>query len=300
MPPGPTTRTSQQSHPRGLTRGVPEEDEVAARDERPTGGEQRAGEPRRAQASDQRRDEGRDPDDRHEEDSGHRGVGREPQCARRDPRVDRALDSLAAPDDAFGAVVEPYGGGTDAADHLLGEPGRLFGDRVPELGARGDVVQSLLRLVAREHLVRQLDRVWACERRGHEALQLAARRKLRHDAFEDVVADERARELLGERAGQRSVDDASDLGRGQDLVHRLLDRPAPRARGRARREERRAPGRTREPGALFFVLRGHGWKASTRPSRRVRAPLRARRRRAGRRGGSREAGTGGPRTSRRR
>ena len=117
-------------------------------------------------------------------------VDRQRDRARRDPAVDWALGSRRAAHDLLGPVVEPRGGGTDAADHLLGEPCGLPGDRVPELGARGDVAQSALRLVACEHPVGELERLRARERGGHEALQLAACGELGGDAFEDTVADE--------------------------------------------------------------------------------------------------------------
>ena len=155
------------------------------------------------------------------------------------------------------SVVEPRAGGPGAADHLLRQPRRLSGDRVAELGARGDVAQSTLRLVAREHSVRELECPGAPERSGHEALQFAARGELGNDALEHAVADERARELLRERPGERSVDHAGDLGCREDLVQRLLDRSSPCTRGRSRRKERGAPGRARQTRAVLVVLRRH-------------------------------------------
>ena len=130
----------------------------------------------------------------------------------------------------LGPVVEPHRGGADAADHLLGEPCGLSGNRIAELRARGDVAQNALRLVAGEHSVGELERFRRGERGGHEALQFAARGELGGDAFEDSVADERARDLLRQRTGERPVEDAGDLGRRQNLVHCLLERPAPDTR----------------------------------------------------------------------
>ena len=117
-------------------------------------------------------------------------VGRQRDRARRDPAVDRALGSRGAADDLLGPVVEPRGGCTDAADDLLGKPGRLLGDRVSKLGARRDVAQGALRLVAREHSVGELECLRARQGGGHQALQLAACGELGGDAFEHAVADE--------------------------------------------------------------------------------------------------------------
>ena len=88
-----------------------------------------------------------------------------------------------------------------------------------------------------------------------EALQLTAGGELGGDALEDTVADERARELLRQRSGERPVDDPRDLGRGQDLVDGFLDRPTPGPCGRAGREEGGAPGRVCQAGLALVVLR---------------------------------------------
>ena len=205
------------------------------------------------------------PTDRHEDDDRQGCVGRERDRARRDPAVDRALGSRGAAQDVLGPVVEPCGGSTDAADHLLGEPRGLPGDRVPELGARGDVAQNALRLVAGEHSVGELERLRGGERGGHEALQFAARGELGGDAFEDAVADERARDLFRQRTGERPVEDAGDLGRRENLVHRLLERSAPDTRGSPCREEGGAPGRVGQPGAGFVVVVGHQPAAASEP-----------------------------------
>ena len=105
-----------------------------------------------------------------------------------------------------------------------------------------------LHLVAREHLVGELERLRAPQGAGHEALQLTAGGELGGDALEDTVADERARDLLRQRSGERPVDDARDLGRGQDLVDGFFDRPTPGPRGRAGRVEGGAPGRVCQAG----------------------------------------------------
>ena len=47
------------------------------------------------------------------------------------------------------------------------------------------------------------------------------------------MPDERACELLREIPGERPVDDAGDLGRGQDIFGRFLEPPAPCAAARA-------------------------------------------------------------------
>ena len=137
-----------------------------------------------------------DPDDRHEEDDAEGRIGRKRDRARRDPAVGRSCGSRRTADDALGPVVEPRGGSTDAADHLLGEPGRLPGNRVAELGARGDVAQYALGLVAREDFVGEHQRLRRRERGGHQALQFSAPGELGANAFDDAVADERARDLF--------------------------------------------------------------------------------------------------------
>ena len=153
-------------------------------------------------------------------------VGREREGARRDPAVDRALDTRGAAQDLLGPVVEASGRGTDAADHLVGEPGRLPRDRVPELRARGDVVQSALRLVAGEHAVGELERPRAREGGGREALQLAAGGELGDDALEDSVADERASELL--REGPASARSTTRAISGADRISSAASSSRPR------------------------------------------------------------------------
>jgi hypothetical protein len=140
----------------------------------------------------------------------------------------------------LGPIIEPRGGRTDAADDLLRQPGGLSGDRVPEFGARRDVAQYELRLVAREHPVGDLARLRRGERGCHEALQLAARGELGCDPFEDAVADERARDLFRQRAGQRPVDDTGDLGRRENLVTLSIG-PRQAARPRRALDARAAP-----------------------------------------------------------
>jgi hypothetical protein len=69
------------------------------------------------------------------------------------------------------------------------------------------------------------------------------------------VADERARELLRQRAGECPVDDARNLGRRQNLVHRLFEWSSPGARGRPCREEGGPPRRVSQPRAVLVVER---------------------------------------------
>ena len=254
LPRGAVNTHTEQPHPRRLPCGAPEEDEVRSRDQQPAGCEQCADEPLRTQASDQRCDERGDPDYRHEEHERHCCVGRERDRARRDPAVERALGSRRAADDLFGPIVESRGGGTNPADHLVGKTGCLSGDRVPEFGTRGDVAESALRLVACEHLVRELERLRARERSIDEPLQFSACGELGSDAFEHAVADERARDLLRQRTGERPVEDAGDLGRRQHFVYRLFERPTPGACGCPCRVESDPSGRVGESGALLLVL----------------------------------------------
>jgi hypothetical protein len=100
-------------------------------------------------------------------------------------------------DDLLGPVVQPGGRGAHPADHLVGKPGCLSRDRVPQLRTRGDVAKSSLCLVACEHFVRELERVWARERNIDESLEFAACGEFGGDAFEHTMANERTRELLG-------------------------------------------------------------------------------------------------------
>ena len=90
----------------------------------------------------------------------------------------------------------------------------------------------------------------APERLLDQALQLAGRRQLGDDALDHPVPDERARDLLGQRPGQRAVDDAGDLGRRDDVLGRGLDPTAPGARGDSGRVERGASRRVGDPWAL--------------------------------------------------
>jgi hypothetical protein len=151
----------------------------------------------------------------------------------------------------------PGGGGANAADHLIGKPGCLSGDCVPEFGARGDVTQSELRLVACEHTVRELERLRASKSGCHEALEFAAFGKLGDDALQHPITYQGAREFLGQRPGESAVEDAGDLGSRQHFVHRFLERPTPGAGCCPRREESDPPGRVAKPGAVLVVLRCH-------------------------------------------
>ena len=119
------------------------------------------------------------------------------------------------------------------------------------------MTQRTLRLVAGEHPIGELQRLRAPERGVQQPLELAGGGELSDDALEHAVADERAGDLLGQGAGERAVDDAGKLGRGEHLVDGLLDRPSPGPRRRASGEERGAPGRVGQPGALLLVLRRH-------------------------------------------
>jgi hypothetical protein len=119
--------------------------------------------------------------------------------------------SRLSPNYLLGAVVEPAGGCTDAADHFLCKASCLARDGVPKFRARGDVVHSPLRLFACKQAVGEIECLGVPEGGGHEALQLAALRELRHDAFEHAVAHERACELLRKRPGERPVEHTGDL-----------------------------------------------------------------------------------------
>ena len=146
----------------------------------------------------------------------------------------------------FDAAVEPACRGTDATHDLLGEPRRLLSHCVAKLGAGGDLPQSCSSLRSGD-LVGELERAWARQRRIEEPFQLTARSELVDDAFEHAVADNRARDLLGQRSGERTVDDAGDLGSRKNLVHRLLELVPPGSRGGSRREQGGAPGCVGQP-----------------------------------------------------
>ena len=63
------------------------------------------------------------------------------------------------------------------------------------------------------------------------------------------MADERARDLLRQRPGERTVEHAGDLGRRQHFVHRFFERPTPCACGCPCWEESDPSGRVGKPGA---------------------------------------------------
>jgi hypothetical protein len=115
----------------------------------------------------------------------------------------------------------------------------------------------MLCLVAREHSIRQLEGMRASKSRGHEAFEFAAFGKLSDDTLQHSVTDDRTRELLRQRTGESAVEDAGDLRRRQDLVHRLFERPAPSTRGCPCWEESGASGCVGESGALLVVLGCH-------------------------------------------
>ena len=123
-----------------------------------------------------------------------------------------AVSSLATADGMLDSAVEPHCRRTDATHDLLGEPRRLLPHRFPNLGARRDFAQRMLRLVAREHPVGELERARAGQCRIEEALQLSARGELLDHPLEDSMPYDRASNLLGQRPSERSVDHARDLG----------------------------------------------------------------------------------------
>ena len=246
----------QQAHPRRLARAAPEEDEVDAGEEEPPGAEERTRDPTGTEAADERRHQCEDARQRHEEDDREARVRCEGERPGGDARV-RAQARLAASRELLGAQVETHRRGADAAHHLLGEPSRLPRDRDPQLGARGDVTDRSLRLLAREDIVGQLERARAGERRRDESVQLAAGGELGHDPFEHAVADERPRHILRERAGQGAVDDPRHLRRREDVVGGILDPAAPGAGGRPGRKERSPSRRVGETWTGVIGV-GHG------------------------------------------
>src|SRR5262245_66643674 len=98
-------------------------------------------------------------------------------------------------------VVEPHRGGPEAVDDLVGEPARLSANSVPELGAGRDMPERMLRLVAREHTIGELQRLRACQGRGQQAVELAAGGEFGDNALEDAVATVRVSALLVARTG---------------------------------------------------------------------------------------------------
>jgi hypothetical protein len=140
------------------------------------------------------------------------------------------------------ASVEPDSSGADAADDFLGEAGRLPFDRVDDRGARGDLPERALGFLAGEHPVGELEGSRARERSAQESLELSTRRQLRHHALEHPMPGDRARDLLRQGAGERTIDDPCELRRREHLVRHRLELIAPDARGRARRKERSTSG----------------------------------------------------------
>ncbi len=86
-----------------------------------------------------------------------------------------------------------------------------------------------------------------------------------------AVADDRARDLLRQRASQCPIDDTRDFGSREHLVHSRLELLTPRTRSRPSGEERGAPRCLSEAGTLFDVARSHSG-VSRRPTS-TRAPL---------------------------
>ena len=105
----------------------------------------------------------------------------------------------------------------------------------------------MLRLLAREHPVGELECAWARQRDVDETVQLTARSELIDHTLEDAVTNDRASDLLGQRSGERSVDDTGDLRGREHFVRRRLQLVAPDSRGRPRGEQRRAPGCVAQP-----------------------------------------------------
>ncbi len=126
-------------------------------------------------------------------------------------------------------------------------------------------MEDALSLVAREDAVGQLGGLRARQRGSHQALELTACGELGDDPLEHAVPDDRAGDVLRERARQRPVDDAGDLRRGHDLVRSLFQLPAPSAGSFPRREERGACGCVGQPGAVLVVVRCHRYKVSPTP-----------------------------------
>jgi hypothetical protein len=119
-------------------------------------------------------------------------------------------------------------------------------------------LKGSLHLRAREHAVGELEGLRAGERLLDQTLELSALGQLVHDTLDDAVADERLRQLLWQRAGEDTVDDAGDLGRRQHVVGRRLDPPSPRARGEPCRVQRGPPGGVADPRPSLALTTGHG------------------------------------------
>jgi hypothetical protein len=114
----------------------------------------------------------------------------------------------------------------------------------------------VLSLLTRERPVGELERLWARQCRLEKALQLPACRELTDQPFENAMTSERAGDLLRKRSRERSVEDSRDLRSREHVVRCGLELVAPDSRGRSRREEGGAPGRSAQPRTLF-VGRGH-------------------------------------------
>ena len=63
--------------------------------------------------------------------------------------------------------------------------------------------------------------------------------------------------MLGQRPGQRLVDDAGELGPGERILRRGLDPPARGARDDARGIKRKPPGGVQHAGPTLVGARGH-------------------------------------------
>ena len=109
--------------------------------------------------------------------------------------------SRGAAQNLLSPVVELFGAGAKAADHLVRQPRRLLGDRVAELGLEARwcsarCVSSLASTLSVSSFVLGLARAAARAARAHRSPRVG------NDALEHTVADERTGELLRQRAGK--------------------------------------------------------------------------------------------------
>ena len=237
-PPRSEQTQPQQPHPRRLPSSAPEGDEVDACEQQQTRRQQQADEPLRTQRSEEggdERDQGR-----------QRDVGQE-HDRRVDPERDRPSHRSGegdggGPITTLDTVVELGGPGTNAADQLLGEPGRLSSERGSHLRALDDLSDREAHLVTGE---RVLD----------GAVERAAGGKLSHDTVENLMPDRRLDDLFRQRGRERAVDQGCKF-RHEHVVRCRRQPVAGGARRDARREEREAFRGRHEPGRAL-VAGGH-------------------------------------------
>ncbi len=246
---------------------VPEEHQVRANGDRPTGRRQELCKPRRPQPADERRHEPDERCAREKDSSADRQIDRE-----RDPagaetsvvgRQARGVRPLGTVEPsmhrALRTVVEARRLVAKAGSHLVSQARRLPDECRAHRGARGDFLDQPLHLWALDHTIGQGRGKLALDSADHEPFEAGARQDpldepasrlmlersfdrrldvgaLEHllgDSLDNLAIDERARDCLGQRTCQSVVDNLRGLGRSKHAIRRRLELITPAFAGGA-------------------------------------------------------------------